>query len=307
MRSLFFLLFISCAFAGYSQNDPELTDPNKILELFENIQPIDSSNSNMVLDKNEPEVDIKASYWDTKNVKISYEEKVKFPLHLKFADSVYAPPISKNKVVTSRYGWRWGRAHRGIDIDLITGDSLFAMFDGIVRFSNYSSGHGRTVVVRHKNGLETLYAHLSRYAVKANDTVKAGDYLGKGGRSGNARGSHLHLVISYKGEAINPEYLFDFSKSNAVRSQEIWVTKSWTRPELHSSRRQSKLELLTSQEELEAHFNRPTEIYTVRKGDTLTRISSKNNVSITTLCKTNHINRNSTLRIGQKLVIEKAL
>lgn len=307
MKSLLALLFICCAFVGYGQSSPELKDTHKILELFENIKPISTTERDIVSEEKSPEIDITATYWDTNNVKINYEEKVQFPLYLKFDDSIYTPPISKKKVVTSRYGWRWGRAHRGIDIDLITGDSLFAMFDGIVRFSNYSSGHGRTVVVRHHNGLETLYAHLSRYAVKANDTVKAGDYLGKGGRSGNARGSHLHLVISYKGKSINPEYLFDFTKSNAIRSKEIWVTKSWTRPELHSSKRQSKLELLTSQEELEAYFNRPTEIYTVRKGDTLYRISSKNNVSITTLCKTNHIKRNSTLRIGQQLVIEKAL
>ena len=307
MKSLFYLLLISCSLIGYGQNNPELKNPNKILDLFENIQPIETTEANVVPAEIIPVVDITAEYWDTKNVRINYTEKVTFPLHLQFDDSVYVPPISKKKVVTSRYGWRWGRAHKGIDIDLITGDSLFAMFDGVVRFSNYSSGHGRTVVVRHYNGLETLYAHLSSYGVKENDTVKAGAYLGKGGRSGNARGSHLHLVISYKGESINPEYLFDFTKNNSVRSKEIWVTKSWTRPELHSSKRQTKLELLTTEEELEAYFNKPTEVYTVRKGDTLSRISSNNNVSITALCKTNHIRRNSTLRIGQKLVIEKAL
>ena len=301
MRLLFYLLISNIALVGFSQSSPELKKADKLLEIFEGY------NFETPQVKNDESTDITANNWDTKNVKINYEEKVSFPLHIQFKDSVYASPISKSKVVTSRYGWRWGRPHKGIDIDLITGDSLFAMFDGIVRYANYSSGHGRTVVVRHHNGLETLYAHLSRYGVKVNDTVKAGDYLGKGGRSGNARGSHLHLVISYKGKAINPEYLIDFSKENTLWSKEIWVTQKWTRPELHSSKRQSKLELLTTEEELTAYLNKPEEIYIVRKGDTLSRISARNNVSIAALCKTNHIRKNSTLRIGQKLIIEKTL
>lgn len=301
MKSFFYLLITSFTLSSFAQSSPELKDADKILEIFEGVD-FTTSKSNEI-----QTVDITADNWDTEHVKIEYNETVEFPLRITFDDSTYTSPISRGKVVTSRYGWRWGRAHRGIDVDLITGDSLFAMFDGIVRYANYSSGHGRTVVVRHYNGVETLYAHLSRYGVKANDTVKAGDYLGKGGRSGNARGSHLHLEMTYKGVHINPEYLLSFDENNDVNAKELWVTKKWTRPELHSSRRQTKLDLLTSEEELEAYLSRPEEIYIVRKGDTLSRISARNNVSITALCKTNHIRKNATLRIGQKLVIEKTL
>ncbi|NRA91687.1 MAG: peptidoglycan DD-metalloendopeptidase family protein [Psychroserpens sp.] len=212
--------------------------------------------------------------------------------------------MRKVKVVTSRYGWRRGRAHKGIDIDLVTGDSLFAMFDGIVRMSRYTQGHGRTVVLRHYNGLETVYAHLSKYGVKENDTIRKGQYIGKGGVSGNARGSHLHLVVNYKGVAINPEYLFSFDETNSIHSQEIWVTQKWTRPYAHNSRRQSKIELLTSEEDVEASLKKQSMIYIVKRGDTLSRISRKNNVSIAAICKTNSINRNSVIRPGQKLVIE---
>ena len=301
MKSFFYLLITSFTLSSFAQSSPELKDADKILEIFEGVD-FTTSKSNEI-----QTVDITADNWDTEHVKIEYNETVEFPLRITFDDSTYTSPISRGKVVTSRYGWRWGRAHRGIDVDLITGDSLFAMFDGIVRYANYRSGHGRTVVVRHYNGVETLYAHLSRYGVKANDTVKAGDYLGKGGRSGNARGSHLHLEMTYKGVHINPEYLLSFDENNDVNAKELWVTKKWTRPELHSSRRQTKLDLLTSEEELEAYLSRPEEIYIVRKGDTLSRISARNNVSITALCKTNHIRKNATLRIGQKLVIEKTL
>jgi len=230
---------------------------------------------------------------------------VKFPLQLQFKDSTYCSPIGKNKVVTSRYGWRHGRAHKGIDIDLVTGDSLYAMFDGIVRLSRYSRGHGKTVVIRHFNGLETTYAHLSKYGVKENDTLKRGAYLGKGGTSGNARGSHLHLVINYKGVSINPEYLFAFNDENTIRSQELWVTKKWTRPFLHNSKRQSKIIPLLSESDAIASLIKQREIYIVKRGDTLSRISARNNVTIASLCNTNAIKHNALIRIGQKLIIEK--
>lgn len=248
--------------------------------------------------------DIKAEYW-TNTVYNPYRNTlVEFPVKLKFEDSTYASPISKDKVVTSRFGWRWGRPHRGIDIDLITGDSLFAMFDGIVRFARYNSGHGRTVVVRHYNGLETTYAHLSRYGVKENDSIKKGQYIGKGGASGNARGSHLHLVVNYRGVAINPEYLFNFNKENTIRAKELWVTRKWTRPHLHSSKRQSKLALLLTEEEALASLKKQRKVYIVKRGDTLSKIARRNNVSISSICKTNYIKRNSVIRVGQKLVLE---
>ena len=248
--------------------------------------------------------DIKAENWNTTVYNPYRHVSVEFPIALKFDDSTYASPIGRNKVVTSRYGWRWGRAHKGIDIDLVTGDSVFAMFDGVVRFARYNSGHGRTVIVRHYNGLETVYAHLSRYAVKANDSVKKGQYIGKGGATGNARGSHLHLVVNYKGNSINPEYLFTFDSLNTVRAKELWVTHKWTRPGLHSSKRQSKLELLASRDEAMESLKKIKKTYVVRRGDTLSRIARKNNVSITSICKSNYIKRNSVLRVGQKLVLE---
>ncbi|WP_299228204.1 peptidoglycan DD-metalloendopeptidase family protein [uncultured Psychroserpens sp.] len=250
-------------------------------------------------------VDIKATHWDPTVYNPYKNELIVFPLQLTFKDSTYASPIGKTKVVTSRYGWRKGRAHKGIDIDLVTGDSVFAMFDGVVRLARYSKGHGRTVILRHYNGLETVYAHLSKYGVKENDSIQRGQYLGKGGTSGNARGSHLHLVINYKGVSINPEYLFEFNDTNTIRANTIWVTKQWTRPYVHNSKRQSKIDLLLTEEDAIASLQKQRKIYVVKRGDTLSRISARNNVSIATLCKTNSIKRNSVIKIGQKLVIEK--
>ena len=248
-------------------------------------------------------IDIMSSHWDTQVYNPYKDEKVTFPLQITFNDSVFNSPILKDKVVTSRYGWRWRRAHQGIDIDLVKGDDVVSMLDGVVRFAKYNSGHGKLVIVRHYNGLETAYAHLSSIAVKANDTVSQGQILGKGGATGNARGSHLHLITSYKGVAINPEYLFDFG-TDSIRSNEIWVTRRWATPYLHSSKRTTKLELLQTEAEALASLERERKIYVVKKGDTLSRISQRNNVSIRSICINNNIKSTSILKIGQKLYID---
>ena len=300
MKLLSILLFCFLFIQGYSQNPV-----NDIVAFSKSLKPIEESRIQVnSLTENNSLIDLKAEFWDHTVYNPFKDQTVTFPLKLEFKDSTYFSPIGKNKVITSRYGWRRGRAHKGIDIDLITGDSLFSMFDGIVRMSRYTRGHGRTVVIRHYNGLETVYAHLSKYGVKENDTIKRGQYIGKGGVSGNARGSHLHLVINYKGVSINPEYLFEFNKDNRIRAKELWITRKWTRPIAHNSRRQSKIEVLLTEEEAVTSLIKKQSIYVVKPGDTLSRISKRNNVTITALCKTNAIRRNSVIRIGQKLVIE---
>lgn len=300
MKLLFKLFILFLFIQGYSQNPVSdiVTFSKSLKPIEENSIQIDSTTENI------KPTNLKSKFWDHTVYNPFKDETVTFPLKLEFKDSTYFSPIGKNKVITSHYGWRHGRAHKGIDIDLITGDSLFSMFEGIVRMSRYTRGHGRTVVIRHYNGLETVYAHLSRYGVKENDTIKQGQYIGKGGVSGNARGSHLHLVVNYKGISINPEYLFEFNETNKIRASELWITRKWTRPIAHNSRRQSKIEVLLSEEEAITSLIKKQSIYIVKPGDTLSRISKRNNVSITALCKTNAIRRNSVIRIGQKLVIE---
>ncbi len=302
MKLLTTLALLILTFSSFGQNKPN--SPN-LLDLsnfpHSKTKTVDSIEDSIDV---KPIIDIKKEYWNT-NVYNPYKKvKINFPIEIKFTDSNYTSPIAFKKVITSRYGWRRGRAHRGIDIDLVTGDSVVAMFDGIVRFAKYNSGHGRTVIVRHYNGLETVYAHLSKYSVKANDTVKEGQLLGKGGVSGNARGSHLHLVINYKGISINPEYLFDFGKNNLVRSKNIWVTNNWVQPGLHSSKRQTKITVLSTKEEAIASLEKRKQIYIVRRGDTLSEISSKNNLSIASICKSNYIKRTTPIRVGQKLILE---
>ncbi|MFK7749736.1 MAG: peptidoglycan DD-metalloendopeptidase family protein [Kordia sp.] len=253
-----------------------------------------------------PKKDWIAENWNTKIYNPYKNVAKEYPLKITFKDSTYASPIIRKKVITSRYGWRNRRAHNGIDIDLVTGDRVMSMFDGVVRYVNYHSGHGKTVVVRHYNGLETAYTHLSKQLVKVNDTVQKGQIIGAGGATGNARGSHLHLEVLFQGIPIHPEYVFDFSnEDNLIRSNEIWITRKWTSAYRHNAKRKSKIKLLTTEAEAIASKADETKVYTVRSGDTLSRISNKYNVSIARLCKDNAIRKTSKLRIGQKLIVKQ--
>ncbi len=248
---------------------------------------------------------IMKDHWTNKTFNPFKKEKLTYPFKITFEDSIFASPVKRRKVVTSRYGWRNRKPHRGIDIDLFTGDKVMAMFDGKVRYVKYVLGHGQVVVIRHSNGLETIYSHLSRQLVKPNQMVKKGEVIGKGGTTGNTRGSHLHLVVSYKGVFLNPEYFFEFNDENRIRGKEIWVTKKWATPYIHNSKRQSKIELCTTYDEAKESEKNQRKIYVVRRGDTLSKISNRYNVSITSLCRTNSIRRNSVLRVGQKLVVTR--
>jgi murein DD-endopeptidase MepM/ murein hydrolase activator NlpD len=244
-----------------------------------------------------------SDHWTNKSFNPYKNVELKFPFKITFEDSTFASPVKRKKVITSRYGWRWGRPHRGIDIDLITGDKVMAMFDGKVRYVKYVMGHGQTVVIRHNNGLETIYSHLSRQLVKPNQLVKKGQVIGKGGTSGRTYGSHLHLTVSYKGVFLHPEYFFEFDETNRVRAKEVWVTRKWTTPYLHRARRKSKIELATTYDQAIESEKHQKKVYVVKRGDTLSKISHKYNISISSLCRTNSIRRNSVLRVGQKLIV----
>ena len=125
----------------------------------------------------------------------------------------FAMPTT-NKVVTSKYGYRpkFKRYHKGIDIKVYIGDTIVAAFDGKVRIVKYEpKGYGNYVVIRHNNGLETVYGHLSKHLVKENQIVRAGEPIGLGGNTGRSTGSHLHFETRLLGIAIDPSLLFDFS------------------------------------------------------------------------------------------------
>lgn len=186
-------------------------------------------------------------------------------------------------ILTSHFGWRWGRSHNGTDINLDVWDPVKAAFPGVVRVSKFYKGYGRVVVIRHHNGLETLYAHLHRLKVKPGDEVEAGDVVGLGGSSGNSTASHLHFEMRFQGVPINPATVINFGKGTL--KQEV----------INLKRDGSVLAVVPDRES-------PSEIvYEVQKGDYLYKIAREQGVTIEEIRTANNLKRNQNLSVGQKL------
>ncbi len=184
-----------------------------------------------------------------------------------------------NTRITSKFGYRWRRMHKGLDVKVNVGDTIVAAFDGKVRVVRYERrGYGKYVVIRHYNGLETIYGHLSEHLVKENDVVKAGDVIGLGGNTGRSTGSHLHFETRFLGIAIDPAKMFDFPNQDIV--SDTFVFRKTTAKKA---------------------ANTSAAYYRVRKGDTLSAIAGAKGVSVRTLCNLNGIKSTSILRPGQML------
>ncbi len=136
----------------------------------------------------------------------------------------HAPAIGK---VFSKYGTRGRRRHQGVDIPLSVGEPIYAAFNGKVRYARYNTGgYGNLVIIRHENGLETWYAHLTRCNVAQDDYVTAGTVIGFCGNTGRSRGAHLHFEMRYCDQAFDPEHLIDFSTGD-LRYQTFALDRSF--------------------------------------------------------------------------------
>ena len=189
--------------------------------------------------------------------------------------------------ITSPFGPRWRRMHNGLDLKVNIGDTIVAAFDGKVRIVKYERrGYGKYVVIRHDNGLETVYGHLSKQLVEENQLVKAGEVIGLGGNTGRSTGSHLHFETRFLGIAINPIYMFDFPKQDIVAD-------TYTFRRTQGSKRAGSHDTQVA--------DGTSRYHKVKSGDTLSRIAKLRGVSVSTLCKLNRIKPTTTLRIGQVL------
>ena len=189
--------------------------------------------------------------------------------------------------ITSPFGPRWRRMHNEWDLKVNIGDTIVAAFDGKVRIVKYERrGYGKYVVIRHDNGLETVYGHLSKQLVEENQLVKAGEVIGLGGNTGRSTGSHLHFETRFLGIAINPIYMFDFPKQDIVAD-------TYTFRKAKGVKRAGSHDTQVADGTIRYHK--------VKSGDTLSRIAKLRGVSVSTLCKLNRIKPTTTLRIGQVL------
>ena len=222
------------------------------------------------------------------------------------------PTVSR--VVTSNFGSRWGRQHKGIDIKVYIGDTIRAAFSGKVRMGKYNpGGYGKYIVIRHPNGLETIYGHLSAQLVSEDQEVRAGDVIGLGGNTGRSTGSHLHFETRLCGLALNPALMFDFRNQDVTGDYYVYNSHTHDRESLEANEVRGKIgnggytreqvvggtyaakvneEVVATTEKL---------YHKVGKGETLSSISRKRGVSIEQLCKLNHIGKSMRLKPGMIL------
>ena len=251
--------------------------------------------------KNDPEVF--NNHWDTTNIHAYRDielDSLPEATVIRLVDSLesyHYPYIGR---ITSRYGPRRGRAHQGLDIGLKTGDPIYATFDGKVRLSKAAGDYGNLVIIRHNNGLETYYAHLSQRDVEVGDWVVAGQQIGLGGSTGRSTGPHLHYEVRYKGQSFDPERLIDFSNGNLRRDELLLKRRHFS---IYSKYEQDfgDEEEVAKQEEAERKAAAAVQYHTVRSGDTLGAIARKYGTSVSRICQLSGIKSTSILRIGQKL------
>jgi murein DD-endopeptidase MepM/ murein hydrolase activator NlpD len=255
--------------------------------------------------------------WDTRSVNPYHDDK---PLPDRFSlwivDTLDAYCCPRTGSTSSKFGYRHGRRHQGIDLPYPTGTPVYAAFDGKVRVSDYVGGYGNLVVIRHANGLETFYGHLSRRDVESGDWVNAGDVIGLGGSTGRSSGPHLHFETRYQGYAFDPSWLIDF-ETGTLRHRLLRLRSWYFNPnsryvqsvddedEIFRTDEEDRL-LAEEQAKKEAAARAAAEraaikYYTVRSGDTLSKIARKNGTTIKALCRLNGIKETTTLQIGRRL------
>lgn len=250
-------------------------------------------------DAGRPKIDTAGFFngWDTENIHSFKNLTAKdlpesVDLRLVDAEHPFCPPITGK--VYSGYKFRRTREHNGIDVPLNMNDTIRAAFNGIVRYTGSSSqtgGYGNLVVIRHSNGLETYYGHLSKRLVKTGEVVKAGEIIGLGGNTGRSTGPHLHFETRYMGQSFDPARIVDF-ENGSVRDSIITLKRHYYSIYSHYGQ---------TDEESEAAAGRV--IHVIRRGDTLGGLAAKYGTTVSKICKLNGISTKKVLQIGQRIIV----
>lgn len=254
-------------------------------------------------------------YQDWTNAFVNYNRAL--PAEYKIDLRQFCMPTD-SRVVSSHYGYRkqFKRNHYGTDIKGYMGDTIRAAFGGKVRVvtdQGYRKGYGKYVIIRHANGLETIYGHMSKHIAEVNQIVKAGDPIGLVGSTGRSTGPHLHFETRLLGEKIDPELMFDFEKGD-VRG-DFYIFRRNGRSQLMAAHDAEQLQEQPvdvveakaeesrqfQQEKIASRSTQRSKMYKVRQGDTLSKIARKYGISVDRLCKLNHISKSKILKPGQIL------
>ena len=212
----------------------------------------------------------------------------------------------KGNYITSPYGYRpaFRRTHKGVDMRSAVGDTVYAAFTGKVRLTKFErGGYGFYVILRHDNGLETVYGHLTRFLVQPNQFVKAGQPIALSGNTGRSTGPHLHFETRFMGYAINPAAIIDFAnrtthtdsytfnKSNYTESRSYAPSRRYAavRSTGSSSASYSKSSQGRKYDNKRQKRTAQRSTYKVRRGDSLGKIAARNGTTVAQLKRLNGI------------------
>lgn len=259
-----------------------------------------------------PAAQIYGDEWDNRYAHRATELPDSFVINLRH----FCMP-TPSRVITSDFGSRWGRQHKGLDIKVYIGDTIRSAFSGKVRIVRYEAkGYGNYIVIRHPNGLETIYGHLSKHLVTENQVVRAGEPIGLGGNTGRSTGSHLHFETRLCGVALNPALFFDFRNQDITGDHYVFLKDryesdsqlatlergkvnggSYTRDQVYGEvgRYNEKAEEAATQNAA----NTPERVYyKVQNGETLASIAKKVGVSVDAICRLNGFRKDQRIKAG---------
>lgn len=254
-----------------------------------------------------PSADLYAN-WDNKYAHRATELPETYKIDLRH----FTMPTT-SRVITSNFGSRWGRQHKGLDIKVYIGDTIRAAFSGKVRIVRYEAGgYGKYIVIRHNNGLETIYGHLSKQLVEENQEVHSGEVIGLGGNTGRSTGSHLHFETRLCGVALNPALMFDFRAQDVTGDYYAFNKETYDNESTNATRLRGKQDSSTyastdssddyaTNKRTTSGLTDQISYHKVKKGETLERIAKKRGVTVEKICKLNHITKTMRLRPGQIL------
>ena len=226
------------------------------------------------------------SNWDTIHVNPFKTVGITFPDNYSINCQTFSMPIDNEIKITSKYGIRRRRMHTGTDLKLYVGDTVRAAFEGKIRIKSYERrGYGYYLVMRHPNGLETVYGHLSKFLVEENQIVRSGEPIGLGGNTGRSTGSHLHFETRFLGKDINPEEIIDFVNGVPYKDEYAFhnIKVNGKNTNMYSTTADA------------------VGVHRVKKGETLGLIARKYGTTVDELCKLNGISKTSILSIGQSI------
>jgi murein DD-endopeptidase MepM/ murein hydrolase activator NlpD len=259
-------------------------------------------------------------YDDWNNISVSRQTTLPDSFRIDLRDFAMPTPST---LITSNFGARWGRQHKGLDIKLNIGDTIVAAFSGKVRIVRYEpKGYGKYVVIRHPNGLETIYGHMSKQLVQENQEVRAGQPIGLGGNTGRSTGSHLHFETRLCGTALNPALMFDFRNQDVVGDSYMFRKATYNQESIVATRlrgvngqggedktdyaqlaqqKQGQKQQARQQKQGRQARAQSTGYHKVQRGETLYAIARKHGTTVNAICRLNRITQKTVLKPGQIL------